>query len=122
MVEGREQMDRNEFRGARLRIFGTKPDNPEDGRIFLWTKVGWFERIVGRSGGVAFIPIAKSEDELRKFIARSASSVDLVQLGREFRKMISEEFIEQSPSYRDSSEYSSEDDIDNDEQKYHQHD
>ena len=116
-----EKREHSEYRGARLRIFGTNPDNPEDGRIFLWTKVGWFERIEGRLGEVAFTPVAQSEVELRKFIARGDPSVDLVMLGREYRKIVSEEFMEQSPPYLESSEYSNEDDIDDDEQQYHQH-
>jgi hypothetical protein len=122
MVEGREHMDRNEFRGARLRIFGTNPDSPEEGRIFVWTKSGWFERIEGQSGDVAFTQIAKSEDDLRELISRDDPSVDLVLLGHEYRKMVSEEFTEQSESYRDSPEYSEEEPTEDDDQQYHQHD
>ncbi len=48
-------------------------------------------------------------------------SVDLVQLGREYRKMVSEEFMEQSTSYRDSPEYSSEEPTEDNDQQYHQH-
>ena len=122
MAERRKDLAQNEFRGARLRIFGTNPDNPEEGRIFVWTKSGWFERIEGQSGDVAFTPVAQSEDELRKFISRDDPSVDLVQLGREYRKMVSEEFTEQSASYQDSPEYSSEEPTEDDDQQYHQHD
>jgi hypothetical protein len=124
MVEGREQMaqDGDEFRGAKLRIFGTDPDNPDEGRIFVWTKMGWFERLEGQSGDVAFTPIAQSESELRELISRDDPSADLVQLGREYRKMVSKEFIEQSPSYRDSPEYSDEEPLEEDSQQYHQHD
>ena len=124
MVEGREQMaqDGDEFRGARLRIFGTAPDNPDEGRIFVWTKMGWFERLEGQSGDVAFTPIAQSESELRELISRDDPSADLVQLGHEYRKMVSKEFMEQSPSYRDSPEYSDENPLEEDSQQYHQHD
>jgi hypothetical protein len=123
-VESREQMaqDGDEFRGAKLRIFGTDPDNPDEGRIFVWTKMGWFERLEGQSGDVAFTPIAQSESELREFISREDPSADLVQLGREYRKMVSKEFMEQSPSYRDSPEYSDEEPLEEDSQQYHQHD
>jgi len=124
MVEDREQMaqDGDEFRGARLRIFGTDPDNPDEGRIFVWTKMGWFERLEGQSGDVAFTPIAQSESELRELISRDDPSAYLVQLGREYRKMVSTEFMEQSPSYRDSPEYSDEEPLEEDSQQYHQHD
>jgi hypothetical protein len=123
-VESREQMaqDGDEFRDTKLRIFGTDPDNPDEGRIFVWTKMGWFERLEGQSGDVAFTPIAQSESELRELISRDDPSADLIQLGREYRKMVSREFMEQSPSYRDSSEYSDEGPLEEDSQQYHQHD
>ena len=121
MTERRRDPSQNEFRGARLRIFGTNPDNPEEGRIFLWTKLGWFERITGSSGGVAFTPVAQSEDELRKFVARGTPSADLVQLSQEYRKIVTEEFMEQSTSYRDSPEYSDKEPTEDDDQQYHQH-
>jgi hypothetical protein len=122
MVDDRENRKSDEFRGARLRIFGTDPDNPDEGRIFVWTKLGWFERIEGQSGDVAFTPVAQSEDELRELILRDEPSADMVPLGREYRKMVSEEFIEQSESYRDSPEYSNDEPTEDDDQKYHQHD
>jgi hypothetical protein len=124
MMEGREQIarDGDEFHGARLRIFGTDSDNPDEGRIFVWTKMGWFERLEGQSGDVAFTPIAQSESELRELISRDDPSTDLVQLNLEYRKMVSKEFMEQSPSYRDSPEYSNEEPLEEDSQQYHQHD
>jgi hypothetical protein len=121
MVEGSGNRNSGEFRGTRLRVFGTDPDNPDEGRIFVWTKSGWFERIEGQSGDVAFTPVAQSEDELHELILRDEPSVDLVPLGREYRKMVSEEFMEQSESYRDSPEYSSEEPTEDDDQTYHQH-
>jgi len=127
MVEDREQMDRDvdalrDLRDARLRIFGTDPSNPDKGRIFVLTNMGWFERIEVQSGAVAFSFIAQPESELREYISRDDSSTDLVQLGGKYREMVSEEFMEQSPSYRDSPEYSDEDSLEDDSQQYHQHD
>ena len=122
MVESRGRLDGDEFRGARLRIFGTNTDNPNEGRIFIWTKEGWFERIEGSAGNVAFTSIADSEADLRELIARDKPSVDLVELGGEYRKMVSEEFQEQSTSYRDYPGYSEDEPADEDEdQQYHQH-
>ena len=46
-LDGMDRMARDQFRGASLGAFGTDPDNPENGRIFIWTQVGWFERIEG---------------------------------------------------------------------------
>jgi hypothetical protein len=122
MLEGSQNSKREEFRGARVRVVGTDPDNPDEGRVFVWTKMGWFERVEGQSGGVSFIPVTHSENELREFISRRDPSVDLVPLGGSYGKMVSEEFMEQSPAYSDSPEYSSEDPNQEDDQQYHQHD
>ncbi|MFC2069118.1 hypothetical protein ACFLTP_08970, partial [Chloroflexota bacterium] len=98
------------------------PGNPNEGRIFVWTKMGWFERLEGPSGGVAFTPIAQSENELRELISRDDPSADLAQLGGDYNKMVSNEFMEQSSSYQDSPEYSHEDPLEEDSQQYHKHD
>jgi len=126
-VEDREQMDRDadalrDANDARLQIFGTDPDNPDNGRIFVLTNMGWFERIEDQSGAVAFTTIAQSESELREYISRDDPSADLVQLGGKYKEMVSEEFMEQLPQYRDSPEYSDEEPLEDDSQQYHQHD
>jgi hypothetical protein len=61
MVDNGEQYEREESRGATIQILSTNTDNPEEGRIFVWTKMGWFERLEGQSGDIAFTPIADSE-------------------------------------------------------------
>ena len=124
MANDEGQTEREEFRGAPIQILGTNPDDPEEGRIFVWTKMGWFERLEGQWGDVAFTPVAESEEELRELILRDNPEADLNELGGGFRKKVSEEFIEQSPSYPDSPEDSSEEiDEDNkDEQENHTHD
>ncbi|OGO36301.1 MAG: hypothetical protein A2147_02440 [Chloroflexi bacterium RBG_16_57_8] len=124
MAQGGEQevRDGDRSRGTGLRVFGTNPEQPDEGRIFVWTKMGWFERIEVQSGAVAFTPIARSESELRELVSRDNPSFDLVQLSGQYRKMVSREFSEQSPSYRDSPEYSHEDPSEKDSQQYHQHD
>ena len=70
MVDNDGQSERDEFRGALIQILGTNPDTPEKGRIFVWTKMGWFERLKGPSGNVAFSSVADSEEELRELISR----------------------------------------------------
>jgi hypothetical protein len=123
MVEGRQKTESDEFRGARLRIYGTNSDDPDEGRIFVWTKTGWFERIEGRSGNVAFTPIADSESDLREIIARDNPSADLIELGGDYRKTVSEEFMEQSTSNIDYPGFSRDERSDeDDDQQYHQHD
>ncbi len=123
MVEDREDMIQDEFRGARLRVYGTNQGNPDDGRVFVWTKTGWFERIEGLLGNVAFMPLAESEDELRELIAQDDPKFDLIEIGGDYRKTVSEEFMEQSISDQDSPEQFGDGPSDEDEdQQYHQHD
>ena len=122
MVDDKVYSEREESCGTKIQILGTNPDHPEKGRIFVWTKMGWFERLEGQSGDVAFIPIADSEEELRELISRDNPNTDLSDLRGKYRKMVSEEFIEQSPSYSDSPEDSSEESDDDEEQEYRQHD
>ena len=122
MVDNERHSEREASRGAKIQILGTNPDNPEKGRIFVWTKMGWFERLEGQSGDVAFTPIADSEEELRELISRDNPKADLDDIRGKYRKKVSEEFIEQSPSYSDSPEESSEESDDDEDQEYHQHD
>ncbi len=120
MVDNVRPSEQEELRGARIQILGTNPDAPEKGRIFVWTKMGWLERLEGPSGNVAFTHVADSEEELRELISRDNTQVDLSELCGKYREMVSEEFIEQSRSYSDSPEDSSEE-PDEDDQEYHQH-
>ena len=122
MADNEEHSEREESRGAKIQILGTNPADPEKGRIFVWTKMGWFERLEGQSGDIAFTPIAESEKELRELISRDNPNADLDDLRGKYRKKVSEEFIEQSPSYSDSSEDSSEEANDDEEQTYHEPD
>ena len=120
MPENGGHSEREEFQGARIQVLGTKPDAPGEGRIFVWTKMGWFERLEGPSGDVAFTPVADSEEELRELISRDNPNTELDDLRGKHRKKVSEEFIEQSRSYSDSPEDSNEE-PDEDDQEYHQH-
>ena len=120
MVDDGGHSEREEFRGARIQILATNPNTPETGRIFVWTKMGWFERLEGSSGNVAFSHIADSEEELRELISRDNLQADLHELSGKHRKKFSEEFIEQSRSYSESPEDLREE-PDEDDQEYHQH-
>ena len=82
--------------------------------------MGWFERLEGPSGNVAFTHVADSEEELREFISRDNPGADLRKLGGVYKKEVSVEFLQQSRSYSDSPEDSSEE-PDEDDQEYHQH-
>jgi hypothetical protein len=113
--------DTDSSRGAGPQIFTTNQDQPDEGRIFVLTKMGWFERIEVQSGAVAFTPIAQSESEMRELVSHDDPTAELVQLSGHYRKMVSREFTEQSTSYRDSPEYSPDEPMEKDSQEYHQH-
>ena len=122
MANIEEHSEGEESRGAQIQILGTNPENPENGRIFVWTKMGWFERLGGPSGNIAFTPIADSAEELRELISRDNPNSDLDDLRGTYRKRIAEEFKEQSSSYSDSTEDSSEESEDDEDQEHHLHD
>ena len=113
-LDGMERMAREQFRGAEPRVFGTNPDAPERGQIFIWTQIGWFEREVGPWGNVAFTPVADSEDQLREMVSRNNPVADLVEMDNEFGRMVYREFKEQAEQalYPESPETSSQEPFD----------
>jgi hypothetical protein len=121
MVDNGGQSEQEEFRGARIQVLGTNRDAPEEGRIFVWTKMGWFERLEGESGN-AVTPVARLEKELREYISRGNPSVDLFPLGGKYKKMVAEQFNEQTPYRSASPEYQSEEPSGEQNEQYHQHD
>ncbi len=96
--EGMARMGREEFRGVRPRIFSTNTADFEHGRIFVYSKVGWFERVEGPWGDVAFTPAADSEEELKDWLSQTIPDLDLVEIGfdTDFGKMVYQEFKEQA--------------------------
>ena len=125
MVERRDSENYDEYSGARIQILGTHPNNPDEGRIFVWTKMGWYERLEGQSGNVAFTHIAESQEQLEDLISRENPGAELRDIGGEYRRLVTQEFIGQSRSDSDTQEDSQEeyddDKADDDEQQYHQH-
>ena len=113
-LEGMERMARDQFSGARPRVFTTDPDHPLRGRIFIWSKVGWFERMEGPWGDVAFDPVADSEDELKNWISGENPDVDLVALDDEYGRMVFQEFAENTEGalYPEAPEVSSQEPFD----------
>jgi hypothetical protein len=109
-IEGMDRMGKDQFTGARPRVFTTDADHPMSGRIFIWSKVGWFERVEGPWGNVVFDPVAESEEELRNWISRDNPDIDLVELTDEYGKMVYQEFMENTEEtlYPEAPETSSE--------------
>jgi hypothetical protein len=109
-IEGMDRMSRDQFNGASPRIFTTDADHPMDGKIFVWAKVGWFERVEGPWGNVVFNPVAESEDELRNWISRDNPDIDLAELTDKYGRMVYQEFMENAEEalYPEAPETSSE--------------
>ena len=105
-----------------VKVLSTNPDDPTAGRIFVWTKMGWFERIQGQNGAVAFTRLAESTAEIRSIILRQDPEADIYEVSGKLDRMIRSEFFAQSRSSPDSPEDSIEDFKDDREQTYHQHD
>jgi hypothetical protein len=114
MEEGMDHMAREQFEGANPRVFGSNPDNPEKGRIFVWTKMGWLEREEGPWGEVAFSPIADSEDQLKDILNEEDPDSDLVELEGKLGKTVYQEFMESAEStlYPEAPETSDEEPFD----------
>jgi|FLYL01.1.fsa_nt_gi hypothetical protein len=93
------------FEGASPRVFVTDPDNPEEGRVFVWSKMGWLERIESEeTGAVEFSPVAADEEELRRWLAEQG--LEATEIDDEFAQMVREEFEEQTPLYPEAPELS----------------
>lgn len=121
MADNKGGSEREELNEDRIDVFGTNPNAPEEGRIFVWTDMGWFERLEGQSGDIAFTHAADSEEELRGLIVRDDAAAELNELGVKYRKQVSEEFMEQTLSDSASEKDPSEDPGDEEDQEYHQH-
>lgn len=80
------------------RVYSTQPDAPEDGRTFVWSRMGWFERDEGPTGDVAFEPVAESEHQLKEWLS-AQSEPAMEELDNEFAASVRAEFLEQSPLF-----------------------
>ena len=100
-------MEKELFGGVEPRVFTTNPDDPGEGRTFVWAKTRWYERLEGTSGAVAFTPVADSENELRVWLSQQQLA-ELTELDDEEAYMVREEFLEQSALYPEAPELSDE--------------
>jgi len=113
----------NYFSGNTPRVLGTNAERPEKGRIFVWTKLGWFEREMGPDGNAAFTWIARSEHELHDILIQANPSYDLFEQDDDFTSHVIEEFQAQTVSFGEDEEAADAADHPEEEsQSYHQHD
>ena len=100
-------MGKELFRGTRPEVMSTSPDNPSEGRTFVWAWTEWFERIEGPSGGVAFSPVTADEKELNRWLFQQGLP-ELTTIDDEYARIVREEFLEQTPLYPEAPETSTE--------------
>jgi hypothetical protein len=94
------------FAEADPRIFVTDPDNPEEGRTFVWALTRWFERVEGDTGAVEFSPVAEDEGELREWLSEQGLEITEIDVDNEFGRGARDEFLEQTPLYPEAPELS----------------
>lgn len=97
------------FKGATPRIFTVESVGEDNGRVFVWSKVGWFERIQSdTSGAVEFSPVGvETEAELRQWIFQDELG-ELTEIDDDFAAEVRDEFLEQTPLYPEAPELSDE--------------
>jgi len=83
------------FYGTQVKVFGTDPKNPEDGRIYLRTKLGWFERAKAESGDVILTLMPPAGQKMLESVGNGNSSSELFPLGPEYQKKICDELLGQ---------------------------
>ena len=95
MIEGSNQTNKKVPQVTPIKVYGTSPDEPEEGRIFLRTKAGWFERMIkDQSKDLIFTQVGQSEDELLRFFAKDNPSINLVQLSGDYRQKVYDELMQ----------------------------
>jgi hypothetical protein len=83
------------FNGARVKIFGTNLNDPKNERIYLKTKLGWFERNKNESGDLRLATVSQIEAKLLEFVGNGGASTELIPLSAEYRKQFYIELLEQ---------------------------
>ena len=100
-------MDRELFRETRPRVLSTRPENPSEGKTYVWAWTQWFERIEGEWGDVAFSPVAASEKELHQLLSQQGIE-DATEIDNEYSEIVRQEFLDQVPLYPEAPELSDE--------------
>lgn len=86
-------------------MYVTNLDDPGSGRTFVGSSTGWYERVEGETGAVAFSPVADSLEEVRQRLSADESA-RMSEMDNEFAGMVREEFREQAPLYPEAPELS----------------
>jgi hypothetical protein len=86
------------------RVFSTNPDEPGEGRTFVWTPTGWIERIDADTGAVEFSPLSMDEDELRSWL--SEQDIEITEIDDEFARIVRDEVRNEPMFYPEAPELS----------------
>jgi hypothetical protein len=96
------------WEGTSPRVFTTNSNEPESGRTFVWTKMGWFERVESatENGAIEFSPVADSEDELRSWLMTQNLEIDEIDDDIGFAVDVKDEITNTVPLYPEAEEES----------------
>lgn len=84
------------------RVFSTNPDDPDEGRTFVWALTKWFEREESDSGAVEFSPLEMTEAEIYDWLR--LQDLEMTELDDEFCRLVRDEFKSESSLYPEPAE------------------
>jgi hypothetical protein len=84
------------------RVFSTSPDDPDEGRTFVWARTKWFEREESESGAVEFSPLEMSEAEIHDWLR--GQDLEMTELDDAFANDVRDEFRSESSLYPEPAE------------------
>ena len=87
------------------RVYVTNPAAPSEGRVFIWHRTRWYERVAGEDGPAAFTPLADSDEELPDAVPEAREG-SFVEIEDDFAARVHEEFREHTPLYPEAPELS----------------
>ena len=87
------------------RVFVTDPDEPGEGRTFIWTETGWFERLIGDETGAAeFSPLSMDENALHEWLREQ--DLDITELDDDYAELVLDEWANEDHYYPEAPELS----------------
>jgi hypothetical protein len=107
-------MEKQLLAGADPRVFSTDPEDPEEGRTFVWATTRWYERVVDdETGAVEFPHLFDSEAELHGWLKEEEGidpehELSELDVDDDYYRMVREEFMNQTPLYPEAPELSDE--------------
>ena len=87
------------FENADPRVYATQPDEPAEGRVFVWAEARWYERVESatENGAIEFSPIADTDEEIRDTLREQGLEMD--EIDNDFAGAVRDAFLNQTPLY-----------------------